>query len=318
MANRHDWQTNVLAYKVEGTEGSAEALTNAEAGVLVENPDLTPDDVYEEDNSISDSPSPFPGSVGGITSGTLTFRTPFYGSGTKDTAPNWGGLLKACRYSESVNAGTSVTYLPSTSDASSYTFGFYVDGLYYQMCGSRGDVSFDFTSGKRGYMNYSFKGKYAEMDDSAILTGITWPLAASIIPPSWIAGGFTYDSEDMLASSLSIQTNNGLEIRQKPGAAGGMLSCAITGKRHMTGGMDPEAVTKATKDWHAAHSAETRAELAWELGSATGNWITFSAPKAQIRQLNPSQRGNIHTHEFDLEFIRSGGNGNDELLITHK
>ena len=99
-----------VAFKAEGTEGTAETLTAAEAKLLVYEPKVTPQVAKFERKPASSSLSLRP-SLRGERSGTIPFRLEMRGSGTANTAPAWAPLLKSCGFIENtgiekLNVGT--------------------------------------------------------------------------------------------------------------------------------------------------------------------------------------------------------------------
>ncbi|MDO9142100.1 MAG: hypothetical protein Q7U38_17405, partial [Methylobacter sp.] len=93
----------VILVKPEGTYGTDSVPTAAEA-VLCSNLDITPlDGSSVERNNIQ----PYFGQSGSIRVEnfvSMTFDTEIAGSGTAATAPEWGPLLKASNFSETVTA----------------------------------------------------------------------------------------------------------------------------------------------------------------------------------------------------------------------
>lgn len=101
----------VLLAKIEGTAG-VDASPAAADAVLVENPLFTPDVNLINTNEVGGSLDVSSPIVGGIR-GRVTFDVYLKGSGTAGTAPEWGKLLKACGFAETVT-GTAV---PAAAEA---------------------------------------------------------------------------------------------------------------------------------------------------------------------------------------------------------
>lgn len=311
---RLDWEVAQIAYKQEAAEGTPEALTAAEAGVKAFNVAIEYEDVFEEDNSLSGDASPFEGTYSGPRAATLSFDTPVSGSGTLDVPPQWGGLLEAMRWKETINAAVDVTYDPDSDAPPSLTLGFYVDGVFYQVSGAVGDAVMNFTSGQRAIISWTFQGVYTKMTDVALLAGVAYPDG---IAPAWIGGQLTFDGEAMMASTLALSLNNNVVQRPNSGGANGLLSYTVVGKRHFGVEFDPETVPLATKDWHAFMESNSTGILAWNLGTVSTNKIGFSAPAAQIMKLSPGNRDLLAITAMSVELIRDAS-GNDELQIIHE
>ena len=311
---RLDWETAQIAYKKEGVEGTAEALVAGDAGVYAFNVAIEYEDVFEEDNSLSGDSSPFEGTYSGPRAATLSFDTPISGSGVVDTPPQWGGLLEACRWDETIGAAVDVEYGPISSAPPSLTLGFYVDGVHHQVHGACADAVMNFTSGQRGIVSWTFQGVYNAMTDLALLAGVTYPDETA---PAWIGGQLSFDGESMMASTLALSLNNNVVQRPNAGGAKGLLSYTVIGKRHFGIEMDPETVLVATKDWHAFMEANNTGILTWTLGATAGNKIVFNSPAAQLIKLAHGNRDLLAVSNMSVELIRDAL-GNDDLTITHE
>lgn len=309
---RLDWEVAQIAYKIESVEGTAEVLAAGDAGIYAYNVAIEYEDVFEEDNSLSGDASPFEGTYSGPRAATLSFDTPISGSGTAATSPQWGGLMQAVRWDETVAA--TVIWNPDSDAPPSLTLGFYVDGTYHEVHGACGDAVMNFTSGKRGIISWTFNGVYNAMQDVALLAGVSYPDETA---PAWIGGVFTFDGETMMASTLSLSLNNNVVQRPSPTAAKGLLSYTVVGKRHFGIEMDPETVLVATKDWAAFMEGNNTGILTWRLGPAAGNQIVFNCPGAQIRKLSPGNRDMLAITAMSVEPIRDAL-GDDEISITHQ
>jgi hypothetical protein len=76
------------------------------------------------------------------------------GSGTAGTAPAYGSILKACGFSETIVASTSVTYAPVSSSFSSVTIYYNVDGVRHKLTGCRGTFTLNGTVGDIPYIEF--------------------------------------------------------------------------------------------------------------------------------------------------------------------
>jgi len=84
-----------VARKVESTEGTAVALTSAEAGILVYEPAASHAVNMFKRTPARASMSPLV-QIPGIRTGTISYWIELKGSGTTGTAPSWGTDLKGC------------------------------------------------------------------------------------------------------------------------------------------------------------------------------------------------------------------------------
>lgn len=301
-----------LAVKAETTEGTAEALTNAEAGILVYGLNLSYDAPFEHDESVSDSLSPGEGTPSGPFVATLSFDMALRGSGTAGTAPKWDPLVEACGIDATPNAGVDEDWTLNDDQGDSVTIGWYVDGVYYQIHGARGDIVENYYAGKRAVWSFTMQGIYNPMDDVALLGSVTKEATAA---PSFRNASLSFHGVSVKASQITINHNNKLELVEDPSATYAGKSYALVGKRQMTGSIQFSALKKATKDWYATWLAGTRAALSFNLGSAAGNTFAHSMPKCQITSPpQPGDKGGIHQHS--IEFALTENTGSDEWTIN--
>lgn len=92
----------VLLAKIESTQGTDASPTSVDA-VLCEDPLFTPDVNIINTNEVTGSLDSSPPIVGGI-KGKVTFSVYLKGSGTAGTAPQFGKLLRACGFAETITA----------------------------------------------------------------------------------------------------------------------------------------------------------------------------------------------------------------------
>lgn len=298
-----------VAMKVEVTEGTAVALTGAEA-FLVMNPKFTPSrKAYDRDNTAS-SLSPF-SAVAGEYSGQIEFDVELKGSGTAATPPEWGKALMGCGFGEDING--SVAYTP-TSDPGSYTVGLYMDGKSYIIWGARGDVSLKLKSGSFGVLHFVFTGAGYTIADAALLTT---NLAYQTTKPVIFAGAaiMTLDSISANLSNLEIKMNNKVQLRESPNKASGFFSAVIAGRRP-TMTFDPEEVLAATYNYFSLLGSGNLAALSIALTGSAGNIVTVTAPKMQYIDIKPGERSGIATLGIDCLLSRNAATGEDELSIV--
>lgn len=95
----------VLLAKVEATPGTAEALDPATDAIRIENPRISPQPNNIQTNEAGgslDASAPIPGGMTMQLTGTINLR----GSGVPGTAPDYGRILQACGFSETLQAAS--------------------------------------------------------------------------------------------------------------------------------------------------------------------------------------------------------------------
>jgi hypothetical protein len=311
MATSLNWARAQLAAKIEGTEGTAESLTNAEAAIKCFDIDLDYDIPFVPDESVSSSLSPWAGIVSGPRMAKLTFKTWFHGSGTKDSAAKWMTLAKGCAITVTENTNVSTVLTPDDDQGSSLTLGWYVDGTFHQVHGSRGDLTITGKAANPFVCEWAFDGVYNEMTDVALLTGISYETPR---PPAWCSASLTIDSVAVKLSDFTFKCNNKVSMVETPNTASGSYAAAILGKRHYTASANIMSTVLATKNWYTNWTGNTLQAISFSLGSATGNVFAWSMPKAQITKIKPENRNDMKRDALDFELIRNSGT--DEWQIT--
>jgi len=298
-----------LAAKSEETEGTAETLAGADA-LLVANPVFRPDTPMNERPNVGASLSPF-SAVPGARHAVMEFDVELKGSGAAGTAPEYGTLLKACGFSETVVESTSVTYAPASSSIPSLTMAFYMDGVCKKIWGARGDVSLKLDHGGIAWLHFVFTGADFSVTDVALLTsGVSYQ---TTVPPAFLSANFQLQSYAAVMQTLEIAMNNELALRPDVNQASGYLSARIA-RRRPTLTFDPELVTVATHDFYGILRAGTLGALTAAVGATAGNICTITAPKVQYTTISPGDRSGIRTEGIDCKLSRNSGD--DELSLA--
>jgi hypothetical protein len=240
--------------------------------------------------------------------------------GFKET---WDGTTWTDDATENMNckivAGTSVAYTPNTGNTtavpSATVAAFMGDnaasGLKKPIAGARSSFKMSANIGEPLIGEFEFMGLYVAPTDTAPLTGVI--IDNDMEPPVLIGAAFTIASFAALFTALSMDMGATVTMRDDPSAASGYRSSLVTDRRAV-GSFDPEEDLVANHDFHGLMIAGTEGALAFTLGSAWGNTIAFSAPKAQYTKLSEAERNAIGTLGADLAFNRTSGD--DEMTIT--
>ncbi len=296
-----------VAAKIEGTEGVAETLAAAD-GLRISNFNFVPTIDMVERNLLGSDLSAF-ASLPGKRSGIISFDVELKGSGTAGDAPEWGELLKACGFSETIVGGASVTYAPISASIPSMTLAGYLDGMKFLLLGVRGTVVFDITAGQAGKMSFTFTGADFTVTDEAQLS-ITYD---TLKPPVALATSLTIDGFSFKISQLMLDIGNEITLRDDINSSSGNFS-ALIGRRRAIGSMDPELMLVADYDAYGKWRAGTEGALSIVLDGTAGNIITLTGPKLRPTNLGLGERGVLRTLAEDFEVNRNAGN--DELVIA--
>lgn len=293
---------NEASYSVDPTPVATDA-------VLLRNAEITPLDAETEDRVLVRT---YYGAYDKIIIGKrvkIDVEVEIAGAGSLGTVPAWGPLLRACAWSQTINATVSVVYGPvSTSQESGYAY-FNVDGILHKVGGLRGSVSLDLNARKIPVYKFSFVGLYVAPSDTALpsqtLTGWVKPVAVNNANTT----GFSLHGYAAILHSLSINVDTKPTYKNLVGTE------RVDNEDHMiTGSAQIELPTIAAKDYFASINAETKGALAIDHGPVT-NRVTLAASNVQL--LNPTYSdadGDRHL-KMDLIFTPSSA-GNDALTIT--
>jgi hypothetical protein len=196
-----------------------------------------------------------------------TFSVEFAGSGTAGTAPRYGSALKACGLSETISSGTSVTYEPISSNFSSVTIHYNVDGVRHVVTGCRGNVSLSAEVGAIPTLDFTFTGIYNAPSDAALPSVTYGNQASPLIFKNGNTTSFQLLSFAGALQSLNFDIGNSIVYRE---LVGGTKEVLIT-DRAANGSVTLEAPLTGTKDYFAAALTDsTLGNLTITHGTAAG------------------------------------------------
>lgn len=304
----------VIAAAIEDEEGTAEAITAADGGILVIGPKIDFDFGMNDREVVVDSLSKMQ-PVPGKTSGKLPFRVELKGPGVAYSAsvkPALGKYLRACGFAETVvtTAGVeTVTYDPASTGIPCLTMWSYEDGVIKKLKGCRGNVKFSGKNGEICFADFEFTGVYDGVVDGDIIA----PTYEATVPPVLLSSAFTIGAYAANINSFDIDMGNEVTLRESIATASGYVSALVTDRRP-TGKIDPEMVTVATYDFFGIWKAGTAAALS--LGSVGGtqyNRFKITAPKVITTKLTDDERAKLMVAGMD--FALAMDSGDDEISI---
>jgi len=303
-----------LAAKIETVEGTMEAITVADGGILAVDPKFDADISMYDRNIMMGTLSnmePIPGAQ----SGTINFKVELKGTGTAyavDNKPDLSTFIRACGFAETVDltAGSEkVTYLPASTGIPSLTIWLYEDGMVRKLYGCRGTVSFSGKIGEPVFADFKFTGVYG---GTAVATMIT-PTFTNIKPPTVLGASLTIDAYAAICESFSIDMGNEIQLRSSIGAAKGYLSALMTGRKP-TGKIDPEVVLPTAYDFMGKWTSGASAELSiGPIGSSDYNRFTLGAPNSVYTKVGSGDRAGNMTADLDMQLAMV--TGDDEVKL---
>jgi len=242
-----------------------------------------------------------------------TFSVELAGSGTAGTAPRYGKALKACGFSETIAANTSVTYDPVSTNFDSVTIHYNLDGVRHKVTGARGTFSITGAVGEIPTIDFTMTGIYVAPDDSA-QPSVTYAAQASplIFKKGNTTGLNVMGLTTAKLSNYSLEIGNEIVYRELVGGTGEVL---LT-NRNVTGNLTIEAVALATKDYFAAALAETVGIIEFTHGTAAGNIVKVDSARADIADVSYGDEDGIAMLEIPFTAVPSTA-GNDEVELVY-
>tara|TARA_R100001086_G_scaffold184589_2_gene103130 strand:+ start:23 stop:955 length:933 start_codon:yes stop_codon:yes gene_type:complete len=241
-----------------------------------------------------------------------TFSVEFAGSGTAGAAPRYGSALKACGLSETISSGTSVTYEPISSNFSSVTIHYNVDGVRHVVTGCRGNVSLSAEVGAIPTLDFSFTGIYNAPSDAALPSVTYGNQASPLIFKNGNTTSFQLLSFAGALQSLNFDIGNSIVYRE---LVGGTKEVLIT-DRAANGSVTLEAPLTGTKDYFAAALTDSSlGNLTVTHGTAAGNICRFSSTKVDIGDVSYGEMDGVTMLEIPYTLVPSSAN--DELSIVY-
>ncbi len=303
----------LILSKEETTYGTDAAPTGALNAILTRNLSITPlaGDTVSRNLDSANLGNELQIQVGQYVQ--VEFEVEVAGGGAAGTAPKFGTLFKSCGFAETLNAGVSVVYAPTSTVANfkSQTIYFHHDGQKHAVTGARGTFSVDMAPGAIPAFKFMFMGLYvapsSTADPTPTTTAFQTPLAVnktntptfSLHSTSGPMYGFTFDC----ANDIQYQNVVGSESIQ-------MVD------RAPTGSVVVESPAISVKSWFATALASTTASFQLVHGTAAGNIVQFDAPAVQVFSPKYGENSGVSTVEMNLAFVPSSGN--DEFTITVK
>lgn len=292
-----------LAAKVETTIGTAESLSgtdgvfNAFDLMIQPNVPMGEREASGSFNRLSSVPGP--------RTGTATFKTNVEFNGTD--IPQWATtLLPGCGWVNSTGTFTPRSEAPG-SNVKTLTIGGYINGVFKSIAGATGTFKFVFPSGRTAYIEWTFTGVWQAVTDTAIISP-TYPTDSPLRAGSMTT---TFDSVAFCFENLSIDAGNQVVMRECSTSASGYISSMIVDRvpKIMA---NPESVLVATQDRYGKLLAGTEASLSIAIGSA----ITFTAPKAQVVNIQEGDRNKFVIDDIEWQCNKNGSTADQELSIA--
>jgi len=285
-----------LAAKAEGTPGTAEALTAAEAAFNVFNADIQHAiEMVSRQKQAGFSQLP---AVPGGRQGRCTFSTHFYGA----TATPAGMAAFLPGVGMGLDGGSAyyqlVTPPPEAAAATqkALTLATYQNGRIKKIHGAMGNMRCAFPAGKLATAEFDFLGKWNAPIDGAILA----PTYPTLSPLRVVSASLTVGAYgDFKIANVTLDLGNVLYLREDVNDALGFSSCVIMDRLPIVT-IDPESSLIATKDLYAEWLASTEADLSMVLTNGTDT-CTITADDLQFMDPQEAERNGLEVDNINCQ-----------------
>jgi hypothetical protein len=301
----------LILAEIEATYGTDPVPTGAEA-ILVRNLEITP---LQAETVSRNLVRPYLGQSEQLLAQTrveVTFEVELAGSGTAGTAPAYGPVLRSCGLSETISAGTSVTYAPESSGFESTTIYFFNDGIRHKVTGCRGTFSLSAEVGQIPFISFTMTGIYNAPTDETAPSPTYSNQASPLIFKNGNTSSFSIFTYSGCLQSLSFDIANSVIYRELVGCTKEVI---IT-DRVPAGTCVIEAPLIATKDFFTIANGSSTGSISFLHGTTAGNRVTFTAAQSDINSPTYSDMDGIQM--LNLPFIATPTSaGNNELSLAY-
>lgn len=228
------------------------------------------------------------------------------GSGAAGTAPEIGPLLQACGLVETVSAGVSVTYAPTSTPASlkSISTYSYIDGILMKALGAVGTATLECSINAPIAANFTIQ---AGFDTAPTTTTAVVPTLSAIQPIVMSSADVISDGSTIKVGAFTLDLAN--EIGDHHTTS--QNEYTVSNRKPMITLTKDSVSTIA--DWNAL-IAGTEFSISAAFGATAGNIMTITAAKAVMTADSIAERNERQTKSITFELIET--NGDDQFAIV--
>ena len=249
---------------------------------------------------------------------TVDFEVELAGSGTAGTAPQFSALMQACGFSETVLAGTSVTYLPITLESvtqagTSVTIYFQRDAIKHVLLGARGTFTVDMTVKKLPTLKFTMTGLLGTITDNPMnIAGLVYTAPAPVPVSTTNTVSVSLHGYTPVFESFTIDMANDVKHRALVGS-----ETAIISDRKPKGNIKFEQPSLATKNFFDIAENSILGNFSITHCLTAGNIIKIESAANGLGIDAPKYADSDGVVMLDcgLTFIPTSA-GNDEIKIT--
>jgi hypothetical protein len=300
-----------LLVETEATAGTDPSPALASNGVLAYEVTLNP-----LGNAESFARNPIAGNVlfgrqtpvPGKRHATCSFKIPLAGPGVALSSsgvgiPEWDPLMKACAWSRTFTANTSVVY-EDQSTTTPCTIYMYVgpaqatgtNWKLYEMNGTAGNVKFVGVNGEPVMMEFEMVGTYVEPIDTTDPDVASNLALNEVVPEPLLAASFAFgsgwSSYSPCVNGFEYDPANVTVMRECINETAGYKSGIITDREpNLTFQMEEEL--NANVNMWSIYTAGTVGSASWSIGSDTGNSIAMAWNRTGVSSLSMTEREGV-------------------------
>jgi len=230
------------------------------------------------------------------------------GSGAAGTAPEIAPLLKACGLAETISAGVSAVYDPSSDIAnhdSSTIYG-YKDGLLWKFLGAVGTVTVTAEMNSIILLNFTIQAPYLAPTAVADPAGAVYQSSQPLVGQS---ADVINDGAAIKVGSFNLDVGNDVQEHYVTGNHE-----FVVADRAPTLGFTKDSVSTAA-EWTALSSATTAA-LSAAFGATAGNICTITAVDGRRESITYGERAERDTLEVAYKLYESTGDDQFSIAFT--
>lgn len=241
---------------------------------------------------------------------TITVEMAGSGANTKDVPPQYAPLLKSCGLNQTIASGTSVTYAPVSSTFASCTIVYNADGIQHKLTGCRGTFSINAEVGSIPTITFVMTGLYNAPTDTAMPTCTFQKQADPLVFKQGNTSAFSFQGYSAALNSFTFDMNNEITYRELVGGTKEVL----LNNRAPSGTVQIENISLATKNYFTNATDNISGTNTFLHGTANGNKVTVSMPKANITA--PAYASVDEIDMLDLAYTAVPNSGNDEVSLV--
>lgn len=255
-----------------------------------------------------------PGVIVGIHS-EISFDVPLSSSGSPGVAPAWGALMKACGYSETIVATTSVTYAPLADLALTPALTkVWRDSLRnHKMLMCRGKVGLKISAKQIPRLSFTFRGIHVPLAVGAALVPAdgTFTPWTDVLPVAQGRSTFSLGGVAMQLLELSADTADNIKFYDLTGQKGVFLK----GDRNMSSKIKAWQPAVGTYSPEAKWIAGAKEQFAFVHNTTAGQIITVNG-RQQLGTPSWSRVDETDTFESGGFLVGSDIAANDDFSIV--